>query len=226
MAHVIAVPIGDKTLAHSQAFLAAQASGSHAAAEALISRVDGMTEDMLQLFLIQPTKFVTLSGGQQRIIDFAVSTASKASHMLTRQIFKKCTAQELAPLAELMKSQTWEADAANDNKTRICVEIDAKLVQDFAQAKAFCESGEAKAHIDLLTGVMDTLTEEILSNFFVAPTDHVKMGFITKKALHVGVDGSHKALRAVTNKVMRELDEPALIAFFHHFGQVILERPE
>jgi|SRR5699024_2325787 len=225
MAHVIAVPVGEKTIAHSQAFLAAQAAGNNTAAQELISRVDGMTEDMLQLFLIQPTQFVTLSGGQQRIIDFAVSTANKASHMLTRQIFKKCSAQELAPLAELMKAQTWEAEEANGNKTRICVEVDAKLVEDFHQAKAFCEEGKAKEHIDLLTSVMDTLTEEILTNFFVAPTDHVKMGFVTKKALHVGVDGSRKAIRAVTNKVMRELDEKALVAFFNHFGQVILDRP-
>lgn len=225
MANVIAVPVGEKTISHSHAFLKAQANGDNAAAEELISRVDGMTEDMLQLFLIQPTQFVKLSGGQQRIIDFAVNTANKASHVLTRQIFKKCSAQELAPLAELMKAQTWEAEDANGNQTRICVEVDTQLVEDFQQAKAFCEAGEAKANIDLLTSVMDTLTEEILTNFFVAPTDHVKMGFVTKKALHLGVDGSRKAIRAVTNKVMRELDEKALVAFFNHFGQVILERP-
>lgn len=225
MAHVIAVPISETTFAHSQAFLSAQAEGNKVAAEELISRVDGMTQDMLQLFLIQPTQFVKLSGGQQRIIDFAVSTANKASHMLTRQIFKKTTPQELAPLATLMKSQTWEAEEANNNKIRICVEIDEQLVNDFEQAKAFCAAGEAQANIDLLNSIMDRLTEEILTNFFVAPTEHVKMGFVTKKALHVGVDGSRKAIRAVTNKVMRELDEKAIVAFFNHFGQVILERP-
>lgn len=225
MAYVIAVPVGEKTITHTQAFLKAQADGNNAAAQELISRVDGMTEDMLQLFLIQPAQFVKLSTGQQRIIDFAVNTANKASHMLTRQIFKKTSPQELAPLAELMTAQTWEAEEANGNKTRICVAASDKFVKDFQQAKAFCENGEAKENIDLLTGVMDALTEEILTNFFVAPTDHVKMGFVTKKALHVGVDGSRKAIRAVTNKVMRELDEQALVAFFNHFGQVILERP-
>src|SRR5690554_8129049 len=84
MAYVIAVPVGEKTITHSQAFLKAQADGNNAAAQELISRVDGMTEDMLQLFLIQPAQFVKLSTGQQCIIDFAVNTANKASHMLTR----------------------------------------------------------------------------------------------------------------------------------------------
>src|SRR5690625_7015440 len=117
MAYVIAVPVGEKTNPHSQAFLKAQADGNNAAAQELISRVDGMTEDMLQLFLIQPAQFAKLSTGQQRIIDFAVNTANKASHMLTRQIFKKSSPQELAPLAELMTAQTWEAEEANGNKS-------------------------------------------------------------------------------------------------------------
>ncbi|SRR5690625_2545018 len=225
MAHVIAVPIGEQTLAHSHAFLSAQAEGRSETAQILIDRVDGMTDDMLQLFLVQPTQFVRLSGGQQRVIDFAVSTAKKASHALTRQIFKKSKPQELAPLAQLMKEQMWEAETANDNKPRICITIPPQLAQDFEQAKALCDEGKAQENITLLTSVMDRIADEIIDNFFVAPTEHVKMGFVISKALNVGVEGSRKAIHAVTNKVMKELDEEALVAFFNHFGQVVLERP-
>src|SRR5699024_12243933 len=54
---------------------------------------------------------------------FAVNTAEKASHMLTRQIFKKKTPAELSGIATLMKEQMWEAEDANNQQTRIAVPV-------------------------------------------------------------------------------------------------------
>src|SRR5699024_8715693 len=150
----------------------------------LISRVDSTTEDMLQLFLVQPTEMVTLSSGQQKIIDFAVNTAGKASHMLTRQIFKKATPAELAPLAELASKQLWLAEEKNENSTRLVEDVDASLVEDFNKARELAHAGKAQENIAFLTNVMDQLNEEIITNFFVEPTTKVKIGFVTQKALN------------------------------------------
>src|SRR5699024_10666674 len=81
-----------------------------------------------------------------------------------------------------------------------------------------------KANISLLTGVMDQLTEEIMHKFFLEPTKEVKMGFVTQKTLNVGVEGSRKAIQAVTNRVMGELSEESLSAFLQHLGQSMLQR--
>lgn len=224
MTDVIAVPISEKTNQLSTAFLSKQAAGDAGAAEALIERVDGMTEDMLNLFLVKPTQFISLSNGQQKIINFAVNTAEKASHMLTRQIFKKKTPAELSGIATLMKEQMWEAEDANNQQTRIAVPVSNGLVKEFEQARAAADAGEAKANVSLLTSAMDQLTEEILNNFFLRPTQEVKMGFVTQKALNVGVEGSRKAIQTVTGRVMGELNEEALAGFLEHFGQVMLKR--
>lgn len=224
MSNVIAIPISEKTRQFAETFLAKQAAGDAGAAEALIDRVDGMTEDMLSLFLVKPTQMIKLSGGQQKIVNFAVSTAEKASHMLTRQIFKKKTPAELGVIAQLMKDQMWPAEEANNNQARIAVPVGDDLAQRFAAARTAADAGEAKENISLLTGVMDQLTEEIMHKFFLEPTKEVKMGFVTQKALNVGVEGSRKAIQAVTNRVMGELGEESLGAFLKHFGQVMLKR--
>src|SRR5699024_2521916 len=155
---------------------------------------------------------------------FAVNTAEKASHMLTRQIFKKKTPAELSGIATLMKEQMWEAEDANNQQTRIAVPVSSDLVKEFEQARAAADAGEAKANVSLLTSAMDQLTEEILNNFFLRPTQEVKMGFVTQKALNVGVEGSRKAIQTVTGRVMGELNEEALAGFLEHFGQVMLKR--
>lgn len=224
MSNVIAIPISEKTKQFAETFLAKQAAGDASAAEALIERVDGMTEDMLNLFLVKPTQMIKLSGGQQKVVNFAVSTAEKASHMLTRQIFKKKTPAELSTIAGIMKAQMWPAEESNGNQTRIAVPVGDELAKRFAAAREAADAGEGKANISLLTGVMDQLTEEIMHKFFLEPTKEVKMGFVTQKALNVGVEGSRKAIQAVTNRVMGELSEESLSAFLQHFGQVMLQR--
>ena len=69
--------------------------------------------------LVEPSQMMKLSGTQAKVIDFAVGTAGKASHMLTRQIYKKTSNAEFAPIVRNFESLYWPAGADNDNHAQL-----------------------------------------------------------------------------------------------------------
>jgi hypothetical protein len=52
----------------------------------------------------------------------------------------------------------------------------------------------------------------------------VKVGFVTQKALNVGVDGSRKAVHAVNNKVLKDLSDAELQGYMAHYQGLLRQR--
>ncbi|MGB1222073.1 MAG: hypothetical protein ACPG43_11055 [Alcanivoracaceae bacterium] len=224
MSNVVAVPANPALVNGVDDFLHAVAHERSNSAEKFIEMVDHMTDRMLSLFLVEPSQLMALSGTQKKVIDFAVSTAGKASHMLTRQIYKKTSNKEFAPIVRNIEAMYWPA--GNDNDNQACLVIDAPddLARDFYEAQKLCEAGNGTAHIELVASVFDRLSDEVIDSFFVSNTHEVKIGFVTQKALNVGIDGSRKAVHAVTNKVLRGLNDEQLKGFLGHYAGIIRPR--
>ncbi len=94
MQNVVAIPANPALVNSTEDFLHAVEHDRKDSAEKFIHMVDHLTDRILSLFLVEPANMTELSGGQKKVIDFAVSTAGKASSMLTRQIFKKVSNAE------------------------------------------------------------------------------------------------------------------------------------
>ncbi|WP_111658372.1 hypothetical protein [Isoalcanivorax indicus] len=223
MQNVVAIPANPALVNSTEDFLHAMDHGKPAA-ELFITMVDRLTDRMLGLFLLEPAQMTELSGGQRKIIDFAVSTASKASSMLTRQIYKKVTNAEFAPIAKNVRAMYWSAGDDNGQHAAIAFPVSASFAEEFRRAADAAESGRGTAEVPLISKVMDQLTDEILDNVFLAQTREVKIGFVTQKALNVGVEGSRKAIHAVNHKVLRGLSDDELKGFMGHYSQIVTTR--
>ncbi|MCG8394614.1 MAG: hypothetical protein MI745_16180 [Pseudomonadales bacterium] len=224
MQNVVAIPANPALVNSTEDFLHAIEHDRKDSAEKFIQMVDHLTDRILSLFLVEPANMTELSGGQKKVIDFAVSTAGKASSMLTRQIFKKVTNKEFAPVVENVKAMYWQADAQNDNHAHIAFPVDDAFAADFRKAAELCADGKGQDDVALVTRVMGDLADKIIDEVFVANTKVVKIGFVTQKALNVGIDGSRKAVHAVNHKVLKDLSNDELKGYMAHYQGLLRQR--
>ena len=71
---------------------------------------------------------------------------------------------------------------------------------------------------------MSAMSDKIIDEVFVANTKEVKIGFVTQKALNVGIDGSRKAVHAVNNKVLKDLSNDELKGYMAHYQGLLRQR--
>ena len=224
MAHVVAVPANPALVNGVEDFINAVKHDRQNSAELFISMVDHMTDRMLSLFLVEPSQMMKLSGTQAKIIDFAVSTAGKASHMLTRQIYKKTSNREFAPILRNFEAMYWPAGADNDNHAQLQFPVSDGFAAEFRAVADLCAAGQGAANVERVSRVMDQLSNDIIDNFFVVNSKEVKIGFVTQKALDIGIDGTRKAVHAVNHKVLKGLNDEQLKGFMAHYSPIVRQR--
>ncbi|MGB2247980.1 MAG: hypothetical protein ACPH3N_09930, partial [Alcanivorax sediminis] len=224
MQNVVAIPANPALVNSTEDFLHAIEHDRKDCAEKFIHMVDHLTDRVISLFLVEPANMANLSGGQKKVIDFAVSTAGKASSMLTRQIFKKVTNTEFAPVVANVKDMYWQAGEENGDHPYIAFPVDDAFAADFSKASALCAEGRGTEDLALVTRVMGDLADKIIDEVFVVNTKNVKVGFVTQKALNVGVDGSRKAVHSVNNKVLKDLSDEELKNYMGHYASLLMQR--
>lgn len=224
MQNVVAIPANPALVNSTEDFLHAVEHGRKDSAEKFIHMADHLTDRVISLFLVEPANMANLSGGQKKVIDFAVSTAGKASSMLTRQIFKKVTNAEFAPVVENVKAMYWQAGDDNGNHPYIAFPVEEAFANDFRKASEMCAEGRGTEDVALVTRVMGELSDKIINDVFLVNTQEVKIGFVTQKALNVGVDGSRKAVHSVNNKVLKDLNDAELKGYMGHYATLLMKR--
>lgn len=224
MAHVIAISATPALSNSVEEFIQSVEHGRDNSADKYIAMVDHLTDRMLTLFLVEPREFLALPGGQKRVIDFAISTAGKASHMLTRQIYKKKKPDELQGIAANMNDMYWPPGPENGEHPCLTYPVDDGFAGDFTRAAESATAGQGTAEIALVRKVMDRLADDIIEHFFLRNSREVKIGYVTRKALDVGIDGTKKAVHAVNNKVLGDLDNEQLKLFMGHYESLLKER--
>ena len=206
------------------AFLQAVDNRERVAADHFIEMMDHLTDRLLNLFLAEPREFLELSGTQRRVMDFAISTASKASHMLTRQIYKKKTSEELAPVAANVRAMYWPADQTEDGQARMVFPVEKSFADEFRQAADACARKQGSQQLDQVDRVMDGITDGIIENFFLRNAHEVKIGYVLRKSLDASIDGTKKAVHSVIHKVLRNLDDEHLSRFMGHYEPVLQQK--
>lgn len=205
-------------------FLHAVDNRDPASAEHFVTLMDHLTERLLNLFLAEPREAMELSSNQRRVMDFAISTSSKASHMLTRQIYKKRTAEELAPVAANVRDMYWPAEKTEDGRARMTFAVDPSFADEFRHTADACAQQRGSQELDRVDRVMDGMTDGIIENFFLRNAQEVKMGYVLRKSLDTSIDGTKKAVHAVIHKVLRDLDDEHLGRFMGHFAPVLQQK--
>lgn len=205
-------------------FLQAVDNQDGASADHFVTMMDHLTERLLNLFLAEPREALELSSNKRRVMDFAISTSSKASHMLTRQIYKKKTAEELAPVAANVRAMYWPADATEDGQARMTFAVEKSFADEFRHTAEACAQQRGTQELDRVDRIMDGMTDGIIENFFLRNAQEVKMGYVLRKSLDTSIDGTKKAVHAVIHKVLRDLDDEHLGRFMGHYAPVLQQK--
>jgi len=191
------------------------------AAEAYIRMMARMTDRMIGLFMLEPVEIAKVSPTQRKIVDFAVDTGSKASSMLTTQIYKKVSNAQFAPIARDLDKMYWAAGADNDNVPHLYYAPDAMFAKNYQLVVDAAAAGSGRAQMSLLLQVLDRMVDDVLQKFFLDQTKHIDIGFITKKALDMSVAGTRSACHAVMHKVVKDFSDEQLKDFMSHYAQVL-----
>lgn len=224
MAHVIAIPSTPALVNSTEDFINAVTHDRKDSAEKFIHMVDFLTDRVLSLFLVEPSQLMQMSNTQQKIIDFAVNTSGKASHMLTRQIFKKTTNAEFAPILASVQGMYKPADEDSGTHAHIEFEVPDAFGERFRKACELCAAGKGRDDVASVSTAMSDMSDLIIDELFVANTKLVKIGYVTQKALNVGVEGSRKAVHAVNKKVLRDLSNDELKGYMAHYQDIVQAR--
>lgn len=224
MTDYIAVTATDELVQNLETFLRAVDNRERVAADHFISMMNHLTDRLLNLFLAEPREFLELSNTQVRVIDFAISTAGKASNMLTHQIYKKKTPEELAPVAANVREMYWPAEQTEDGQARMAFPVEKSFADEFRQTAEACARQRGSQELDRMDRVMDGITDGIIENFFLRNAHEVKIGYVLRKSLDASIDGTKKAVHAVIHKVLRNLDDEHLGHFMGHFEPVLQQK--
>ena len=219
MPTVIAIPVNPALHNAAEEFLQA-ISHDRPAAEHYIHYIDRLTERMLAMFMIEPAEFTGLSGNARKIVDFAVSTAEKASSMLSRKTWGKISNADFAPIAADLKAALVEGDG-DKVPSLLIASVDEDFAREFQEVAQACLVGEGDRVRTRMSASMDHLSDHILESFFVRQTRQIKLGMVTRKALDVGVGGSRKAIHAVNHRVLKTMDAKHLKLFMKHYGDIV-----
>ncbi|MFZ5723092.1 MAG: hypothetical protein ACOY33_05465 [Pseudomonadota bacterium] len=206
-----------------QAFLAALKHNGKGA-EAYIELMARITDRMIGLFMLEPVEIAKISPAQRKIVDFAVDTGSKASSMLTAQIYRKTTNAQFAPIARDLEKMYWPAGADNGNVPQLYYTPDAMFARNYQLVIDACANGHGRAHMELVLQVLNRMVDDVLQTFFLAQTRHVEIGFITRKALDVSVAATRAACHAVMSKVVKDFSDEQLKDFMSHYAQVLKQK--
>lgn len=224
MTDYITVTAPDELVQSVEAFLGAIDNRDRASADRFIEMMDHLTDRLLNMFLAEPREFLELSSNQVRVIDFAISTAGKASHLLTRQIYKKKTPDELAPVAANVREMYWPAQQNEDGQARMAFAVEKSFADEFRHTAEACARKEGSQQLDRVDRVMDGITDGIIENFFLRNAHEVKIGYVLRKSLDASIDGTKKAVHAVIHRVLRNLDDEHLSRFMGHYEPVLQQK--
>lgn len=218
MPNVIAIPVNPALHNAIENFFLA-ISHDRDGGDAYVSYIDRLTERLLAIFMIEPAEVTGLSGNSRKLVDFAVSTAEKASSMLTRKIYGKRSNGEFSQIISDLKAAYREGSGEHD--ALLISEVPDSFARDFREVADACCAGEGDSVRTKMTGVMDQLTDEILEAFFMRQTRHVKIGPVTRKALDLGTAGSRKAVHGVNHRVLKTMESDRLKLFMEHYGGMV-----
>lgn len=221
--HVVAIAVNPALDEAIQEFRHALAHNGKAA-EAYIALMARLTDRVIGLFMLEPVEIAQVSATQRKIVDFAVDTGSKASSMLTAQIYKKVSNTQFAPIARDLEKMYWAAGPGNDNTPQLFYVPDAMFARNYQLVIESSMSGSGRSQLNLLIQVLDRMVDDVLQNFFLAQTKHVDIGFITRKALDVSVAATRAACHAVMHKVVKDFSDEQLHAFMEHYAQALRQK--
>lgn len=217
-------------IAVNPALDAAIASFRHAlnhdgkAAPAYIHMLSCLTDRIVGLLILEAIEIAGVSTTQRKVVDFAVDTGSRVSAMLSAQVYKKVSNTQFLPIARDLDAMYWAAGVDNHDTSHLYYVAAPDFARRFQQVIDASLAGQGRAQIGPLLQIMDVIIDDVLDKYFLEQTRHVDIGFVTRKAMDVGVGATRAAARGVMQKVVKDFSDTQLQQFMHCYAQILKYR--
>lgn len=204
----VGFPFSPKMQSLSNQFLEAAAAKHPKSGEYFYAVILQLTDEVIDYLLVQTVAIAQVNAMGQKVINVCASTSNKASAMLSAKIYKKASPADMQKVATLWQSMIKNTQPDQSGEWFLAQPIDLSLAQDLDEILK--EKGEeshfAPSDIEAVMQRYERLIEAIIDGFFLRPTEQVSIGTVTRKLLHLGIEGVKQASNAVIHKVVKNLD--------------------
>jgi hypothetical protein len=220
----VGFPFSSKMQSLSNQFLESASAGHPKAGDYFYKVILQLTEEVIDYLLVQTVAIANVNTMGQKVVNVCASTSNKASSMLSAKIYKNASPKEMQDVAELWQSMIKNTQADQSGEWYLVKEIQESLAQELDAIMA--EKGDQQhfqpQDIELIMQRYESMMDVIIDEFFLRPTENVKIGMVTKKLLHLGVDGVKQASNAVIHKVVKKLDPQHLANYVDFTSQFFI----
>lgn len=183
----------------------------------LVSLVNLISKELTTYFLVEPAALAELTPMQMKVIDFCTATSAKVCGMVSSKLYKKCDNNEIGKIINYVQSIYTQIEGGS---SCIAFSVDSEFA---AKVQPLIDANNAGETLDgnKVVEMIDALTQEIMQQVFLRPTELIHLSMMTKKILNVGVDSCEKALHAVNDKVVKKLNNEQLKIYTNHYTAVL-----
>ncbi|AUM14256.1 hypothetical protein [Ketobacter alkanivorans] len=220
----IGFPFSPKLQSLSNQFLEAAADSHAKSGEYFYKVILQLTDEVIDYLLVQTAEIAQVNSVGQKVINMCASTSNKASAMLSAKIYKKASTSDMQKVATLWQNMIKNTQPDRSGDWYLAQPIDSSLAKDLDDILS--EKGD-QAHfsptdIESIMRRYERLIETIIDGFFLRPAESVKLGAVTRKLLHLGIDGVKQASNAVIHKVVKKLEPQQLGTYVDFTSQFYL----
>lgn len=216
----------DKLHTSTQEYIDLMSRGGKPNPLLLAEVMNTFTEDSLNAFMLQPMEQLGISGTQRKLVEFAVDTVQKSSHMVLKATVNKLDHDQHRKSASFMDEMRLQLPHGDEDDVW-CVSFRAP--EDFAtrarasMARSRTEGPHAEVRETVL--VMKTLTDLALENYYERPLAILKFGPILRKVSEVAIGTVRKGTYSTIESLLPKLSEEQLLRGVEYFDSLLVDVP-
>lgn len=182
--------------------------------------------EALHTFFIVPSEGAKLPSSTQKMVQFAVDTISKASHLVIKSATRKLDIHQHRRAADYMDSVRFMKEIDGEEVWFVAFPLNETIAAKGRKAFTMAINGEGKKAVPALQEYFHQLTDISLYWYFEEPMKLLRFGPILRKLSEVGVATTRKASHAVIDKTIPGMTNEQLALTCQLTQQQLIDGPK
>lgn len=194
--------------------------------ETLDAIMSTFMKEVLHNFFIVPTEQANLPSSTQRIVQLAVDTISKASHLVIKSTVKKLDIDQNKRAAEYMDTVRFSIHKGDETIWFVAFPLNDMMAAKGRKAFEQGIDGKGKQAMPALLEYFHQLTDIGVYWYFEEPIKLLRFGPIMRKIADVGIATTRKATHSVIDKVIPAMNEEQLVIACQYARMQLVDGPK
>lgn len=166
--------------------------------------------EVLHTFFIVPSQGAKLPPAKQKIIQLAVDTISKATHLVIKSTVRKLDIHQHHRAADYMASVRFMKEIDGEDVWFVAFPLNETVATKGRKAFTMTINGEGRKAMPALQEYFHQLTDVSLYWYFEEPMKLLRFGPIMRKVSEVGIATTRKATHSVIDKTIPGMTDEQL----------------